>query len=221
MKRILLISASIIFLSVILFNSSCKKEDPDIIFPVVKILGDNPMEILLNSEFDDPGAEYSDNVGIYATWVESGLDVNKIGSYEIAYIVLDVAGNETIATRTVNVIVDQTSFESNYIVSDTITSGPNEGIHNYSSIITASASYNNKLLLSNFAGLGVSYVAIVEFDKNGIFTIPQQLLAETQDSLSGSGVCARDGNSIHFDFSIAFNDGSGTDIGKTTFTKTE
>ena len=179
------------------------------------------MEILLNSEFEDPGAEYSDNIAIYSTRVVSNLDENKIGSYEIAYIVLDEAGNETIATRTVNVIVDQISFESNYSVSDTITSGPNEGIRNYSSTITASASYNNKLLLSNFAGLGISYVAIVEFDKYGLFTIPQQLLAETQDSLSGSGMCAKDGKSIHLDFSIAFKDGSGTDIGKATYTKIE
>ena len=221
MKKILILSTSVILLSLIFFCSSCKKEDPDLIFPVVKILGDNPIEILLNSESDDPGAEYSDNIAIYSTSVISNLNVNEIGSYEIAYIVLDDAGNETIATRVVNVVVDQSSFESNYSVSDTITSGPNEGIHNYSSSITPSASFNNKLLVSNFSGLGISYVAIVEFDKYGIFTIPQQLLAETQDSLSGGGMCAKDGKSIHLDFSISYKDDSGTDIGKVTYTKIE
>ena len=221
MKKISLLFASVIFLSLILFCFSCKKEDPDIVFPIVKILGENPMEILLNSEFDDPGAEYWDNIAVYSTRVDSDLDENKIGSYEVAYIVLDEAGNETIATRTVNVIVDQLSFESNYNVSDTISSGPNEGIHNYTSAITASALSINKLLLSNFAGLGISYVAIVEFEKYGLLTIPQQLLSENQDSLSGNGMFAKDGKSIHLEFTIAYNDGSGTDIGKATFTKTE
>jgi len=221
MKKISLLFASVIFLSLILFCFSCKKEDPDIVFPIVEILGENPMEILLNSEFDDPGAEYWDNIAVYSTRVDSDLDENKIGSYEVAYIVLDEAGNETIATRTVNVIVDQTAFESNYSVSDTIFSGPNEGIHNYNSAITASALSRNKLLLSNFAGLGISYVAIVEFEKYGLLTISQQLLSENQDSLSGNGMFAKDGKSIHLEFTIAYNDGSGTDIGKATFTKTE
>ena len=221
MKKISLLFASVIFLSLILFCFSCKKEDPDIVFPIVKILGENPMEILLNSEFDDPGAEYWDNIAVYSTRVDSDLDENKIGSYEVAYIVLDEAGNETIATRTVNVIVDQSSFESNYSVSDTISSGPNEGIHNYTSTITASALSKNKLLLSNFAGLGISYVAIVEFEKYGLLTISQQLLSENQDSLSGKGMFAKDGKSIHLEFSITYKNGSGTDIGKATFAKTE
>jgi len=221
MKKISLLFASVIFLSLILFCFSCKKEDPDIVFPIVEILGENPMEILLNSEFDDPGAEYWDNIAVYSTRVDSDLDENKIGSYEVAYIVLDEAGNETIATRTVNVIVDQLSFESNYNVSDTISSGPNEGIHNYTSAITASALSINKLLLSNFAGLGISYVAIVEFEKYGLLTIPQQLLSENQDSLSGNGMFAKDGKSIHLEFSIAYKDGSGTDICKATYVKIE
>jgi len=219
MKKIPLLSISLIFLSLILFCFSCKKEDIDNVFPVVKILGENPMEILLNSEFDDPGAEYSDNIAIYSSRIDSDLDVNKIGSYEIDYIVLDEAGNETIATRIVDVIVDQSSFESDYNVSDTISSGPNKGIHNYSSIITPSASFKNKLLFSNFAGLGTSYVAIVEFNKVGGLTIPQQLLSENQDSLSGNGMLAKDGKSIHLDFSITYKDGSGTDVGKATYLK--
>ena len=147
MKKILFLSTSIILLSLIFFCSSCKKEDPDLIFPVVKILGDNPIEILLNSEFDDPGAEYSDNIAIYSTRVVSNLNVNEIGSYKITYIVLDDAGNETTCSFDVlvNAYVGVENMKHNSV---SIYPNPTNGIIN----VELSNNNTHQLTISDIMG---------------------------------------------------------------------
>ncbi|WP_299440755.1 DUF5011 domain-containing protein [uncultured Aquimarina sp.] len=75
--------------------------------PVITLLGDNPLEISYGSTFTDPGATAADDLDgdISGQITVTGtVDVNTLGSYTITYSVTDSSGNNTQATRTVNVV---------------------------------------------------------------------------------------------------------------------
>ena len=79
--------------------------------PVITLLGDNPLELNFGSAFTDPGATATDDIDgdISGQIIATGtVDVNTLGAYIITYSVADSSGNNTEATRTVNV-VDNTS----------------------------------------------------------------------------------------------------------------
>lgn len=75
--------------------------------PTIDVLGANPMDVILNSTFTDPGATANDQEdgNLTNAIVTSGnVDVNTLGSYTITYSVTDSGGLSASATRTVNVI---------------------------------------------------------------------------------------------------------------------
>ncbi|GEM_PF-2377193 len=76
----------------------------DNVAPVITLNGANPMSILQNSAFTDPGASAVDAVDGTVTVTASGT-VNSavIGSYTLTYTAADTAGNLASLTRTVNV----------------------------------------------------------------------------------------------------------------------
>lgn len=82
--------------------------ETDVIAPVITLLGENPINVYINSTYTDAGATASDNVDgdISAYIVTTGtVNTSTIGTYTLTYNVSDKAGNDaTPVTRTVNVI---------------------------------------------------------------------------------------------------------------------
>jgi len=77
---------------------------PDTVAPIIKISGDNPLEISQGETFSDPGATATDDVDGVITVTPTGtVDMSTVGDYTITYTATDKAGNETNATRTVTV----------------------------------------------------------------------------------------------------------------------
>lgn len=79
----------------------------DTVAPVITINGDNPANTSEGINYSDQGAIANDDVDgdITSKITTSGtVDTNTVGIYTITYTVVDTAGNQTIATRTVNVV---------------------------------------------------------------------------------------------------------------------
>jgi hypothetical protein len=73
--------------------------------PVITILGDNPLSLLQNSTYNEPGATATDNVdgSVPVTIGGDTVDTSVIGTNTITYTATDASGNSSTATRTVNV----------------------------------------------------------------------------------------------------------------------
>lgn len=79
----------------------------DVIPPVITVLGDNPVSIFVGDTYSDAGSTATDAVdgNVTNNVVVTGLvNPNAPGTYTITYSVTDVAGNQAITTRTINVI---------------------------------------------------------------------------------------------------------------------
>jgi RHS repeat-associated protein len=70
--------------------------------PVISIIGANPMQVLLNSSFVDPGQTAVDFCGNVLSVTTSGsVNPNAIGAYTLTYTTTDANGLSTTNTRTV------------------------------------------------------------------------------------------------------------------------
>ena len=79
--------------------------------PVISISGANPVSIPQGSVYTDAGATAIDNIdGVVAVSTSGTVNTAVVGGYTITYSATDSSGNNTTATRTVNVnpIVDVT-----------------------------------------------------------------------------------------------------------------
>ncbi len=83
---------------------------PDTVVPVITLIGSAEMNVMIGSQFTDPGASAADNVDgdISANIIVTGtVDTSSPGSYELTYSVSDSSGNTaTPVIRTVNVVTD-------------------------------------------------------------------------------------------------------------------
>lgn len=85
----------------------------DTLPPVITILGDNPLQIAINSTYTELGATAVDNVdGSVSVSTSGEVDTSRVGRYEIVYLSRDNAGNNSTATRVVNVIFPRESNAS-------------------------------------------------------------------------------------------------------------
>lgn len=75
--------------------------------PVITLLGDNPLSLKLEEEYEEPGVEVTDNrdeeIESRLEIDASAVDIETAGTYTVKYSVTDSAGNLTEATRTVKV----------------------------------------------------------------------------------------------------------------------
>ena len=86
-------------------SNSTEVKIKDITPPVITLKGSNPMSIVQDSTFTDPGATATDNVDGTVPVIKSGtVDTSKVGSYTRSYTATDAAGNTATKTRTVNVL---------------------------------------------------------------------------------------------------------------------
>lgn len=117
------LTAAVVIIAVIL--SSCKK--PDTVEPYLSLKGDNPMTIVLNQNWEDPGCKADDNKDgditsrvevthdIPITGIENGEGpTTKKGTYSVIYSIKDEAGNKTSKTRIVNVVNSAEKYMGQY-----------------------------------------------------------------------------------------------------------
>jgi len=80
----------------------------DTIAPVVSLLGANPLIVdVYNQNYEDPGVSASDNYyseNSLIRLVDNKVNVNKLGTYTITYIVKDGSNNSTEVSREVRVV---------------------------------------------------------------------------------------------------------------------
>jgi hypothetical protein len=80
----------------------------DTVPPVVTLLGPNPLIVdVYNDNFEDPGISASDNYFSSNSLIritQRNVNTNKLGTYNITYIVKDGSGNTTTLVRTVNIV---------------------------------------------------------------------------------------------------------------------
>ncbi len=79
--------------------------------PKIELIGDNPLQLLLGTTFNDPGVTITDNLDTEemlqdALVVTGTVNENEEGSYTIIYTVRDSSDNEVSVERTVNVVND-------------------------------------------------------------------------------------------------------------------
>lgn len=73
--------------------------------PIVALKGDEKITLVLNSVWEDPGVTYSDNYDDDPTLVvHNSVFFSKIGTFYIAYEVIDSSGNKTVIRRTIEII---------------------------------------------------------------------------------------------------------------------
>ena len=106
--EISIIEAMLLALGVVIFDNV--QEDsttppvitpPDLIPPVITILGDNPATVELGTTYTDAGATSDGGENVTSSGT---VDTNTVGTYTISYSATDAAGNTSTASRTVNVI---------------------------------------------------------------------------------------------------------------------
>jgi len=88
---------------------------PDVVKPVITLLGKNPDSLLLNASYVEPGFNATDDVDgdlTSSVIISSNLDSSKVGAYLITYRVSDMAGNKDSANRVV-IVYESTGIERN------------------------------------------------------------------------------------------------------------
>ena len=80
---------------------------PDLVAPVVSLVGSGIANIAQGSTYTDPGATWSDNIdgtGTINTASSGSVNTTTAGTYTLTYTKVDAAGNTGSTTRTVHVV---------------------------------------------------------------------------------------------------------------------
>ncbi|MEH7436130.1 immune inhibitor A domain-containing protein [Neobacillus drentensis] len=130
--------------------------------PVLKLKGDNPLQVEQGKEFKDPGFTATDDVDgdlAGAVKVTSSVDVNKVGQYTITYTVTDKAGNEASVTRTVKLVAKAPSTTGNTGNNNGSSNGNSGSTQNGNLPITATSMFN--LVVAGFLTLAIGLTTLV------------------------------------------------------------
>jgi hypothetical protein len=154
--------------------TGCSKEDTEA--PVIELLGDNPFDLELLENYNDPGATAEDDEdGDLSDQIDvddSDLENRIPGSYEIFYSVSDAAGNVGSASRQVIVFATNNALARTYTVFDTCGSGASAQTFSYSQVITATGS--NTISFNKFADYSGNNGITATVASNGTITLPTQ-----------------------------------------------
>lgn len=212
---------ALFLLFIIVFASSCKKEEtPDTIAPVITLNGDNPATVYLGGTYTDAGATATDETdGDLTSSITSTNNINLLqtGTYTVTYSVTDAAGNTGTETRSVKVINEANYIAAGYSVVDVVT-GKNAGTYYYNVSVSAHSTINNKLLIYNFGGFGSLVYAEVTLSGTTLTLGSQNpTLMNDPGTISGSG--STDSTAVTTINYTCIYDSGGSDTGSATFTK--
>lgn len=143
-----------------LFATGCKPKDTQP--PMIFLNGANPMTVILNSWWRDPGVTVDDNRDgaslLNAVVVTHNIEINGpangegttklAGPYLVTYSVKDKSGNQTSITRTVNVVNSQDVYATKYSLNVSTTNA--SIIHDTNVVVdlTVDQRVNNKIWFS-------------------------------------------------------------------------
>ena len=96
------------------------KKPDDFTPPSIVLKGDSEITVYMGEEYNELGAEAFDNQSVAIINIDSNVDTNKAGEYEVKYTATDEAGNSSTVTRKVTV------KKSSGIVYLTFDDGPSE-----------------------------------------------------------------------------------------------
>ncbi len=109
--RIMVECASQPFFQISSGNIAVKKGtgEADTQAPVITIIGAVSIEVLQGSSYTDQGASAVDNIDSIVSVVSTGVvNTGVLGTYTITYSATDVAGNNSVRTRSVKVVEENT-----------------------------------------------------------------------------------------------------------------
>ncbi len=215
MKKTILKLSMFVLVAGTLVWTGCKSDDKTA--PVITLKGNATETVVYGATYADAGATANDDKDgditskITVTVTPTDFHNNVAGAYVYTYNVSDAAGNAaTPVTRTVNVVILNTTMDGTYLESENCSgTGNNSG----TGTIVHSTSTTGRILISNFA---LNSSATVYADLSGTFgttvTIPSQLIGS--DYYSGTGTISNNASTI----TIAYKDS--TSAGSQTCTST-
>ncbi|MEX2029176.1 MAG: DUF5011 domain-containing protein [Candidatus Paceibacterota bacterium] len=127
----------------------------DVISPIISIIGNNPENIVEGNTYIDAGATAMDAVDGQVSVVSQGtVDTTEVDVYTITYTATDLAGNVATATRTVNVVPDDSNLSSSDLNSNGLEDrNEDEVIVNSNASLSAGEYRFNNLIITNNATL--------------------------------------------------------------------
>lgn len=170
--------------STFVFFTGCSKEDTEA--PVIELLGDNPVELAIFEEFEEPGFTATDDedgdLTSIVTVDYSGLAISF--PTEIAYSVTDDAGNVGTASRAVD------SETRTYNVVDSCGTGASLQIFTYTQ--TVNMENSSTIGFNKFADYAGNSGIVATFTSAGQISLSSQLAQDIGSSaddhrFSGSG----------------------------------
>ena len=216
MKKLLLLVTVIS----LIIHSGCKKADTTP--PVITLKGDNPFNLTINSEYNDPGYTATDNKDgditskVTSSW-KPAFNKDLTGKYICTYVVSDAAGNKDTARRTVNVINSAGFLFGDYL--NASGSCAITGPLSFDSRITVSSTTNNTLTIGNFGGFGVTLNAFY-FPSGDSVSIPTgQSLSGTKSLVSSAVSISNHTNPTVLNINFTWTDGHNSDNCSSTYTK--
>ncbi len=101
----------------------------DTIAPVITLVGDDAVEVKLDSTYTDAGASATDTVDGSVDVITTGsVDTSAAGAYTFTYTATDTAGNKASQTRTVTVAVSSSLEVTNVFVNGEVDASWEGGI---------------------------------------------------------------------------------------------
>lgn len=196
--------------SAINYNADAKKDDGSCEYasPTITIIGDNPVNIGLNSTYNDEGATAVDYDGKTLTVNTDASQVNtsELGTYEVVYTATSEHGIAT-AKRLVNIVINQSVYLGTYSI-DSDCGAFEFPLSSESTVIAGTSS--TQLFIENAFNLLGGQIALVIDGQN--ITVPAQsinvLLGDI--NFSGSGVMNASGTEMTIIFDYDGPLGAGT-----------
>lgn len=200
MKRFSLILLFAIIIGIL----SCQKKDD--IPPILTLTGSDKVTLVLNSTYLDAGATATDETDGNINskiFIDSKVDVNKIGEYTITYHVTDEAGNEAMPlTRWVSVY-NQSEVYSDFYNTIEIKLFPNYHLCEYTTQITPDSSQNFGLNLNGFACNFGKHV-FAQINDTAVI-LPYQILEDSLVSFSIQGSGFINDSTISINYTVTIN----------------
>jgi hypothetical protein len=169
------------------FNEKAKKDDGTCTYkPTIELNGSATVSVAVGATYTDLGASATNRDGSSVEVVVTGLPIStaSTGTFTVTYTATNDYGSVS-ATRTVNVILDQSSYLGTFAVTSDCSSTefPIAG----SPEITAGASANDIIITPAFSVLGAPVGEITATVNGATITIPQQTVSTAGGDIIVSG----------------------------------
>ena len=182
---------------------SCRDKLP----PDIRMKGDSLVYLPLNGIYIDSGIQVSDKKSAFFVDTITALNPDSLGLYKYTYIAYDEKFNISAFSRMIQVILTQHNLVKNFMVNETVTSGPHIGSYGpYKIELTSDDADTSKMWISNFGGYGSDVKAYMTFDMLGNLIIPEQSFDE--GTLKGTGKVRYDANYFEIIYQLALAKGT-------------